>query len=126
MNIFLRSFITNKDLVKDTFQAFAYFVFIAGIVKLSLPYVSIQPLYYKILYVTLFFIMTSLAMFFAIFHVCVPITKIKFPSFDAFSNQQQNISFKTFITKKESWFWMLSGFPFYLIGIEIIKLGFYS
>ncbi len=33
----MREFLKDKDLLKDSFQALAYFVFLAGGIKLALP-----------------------------------------------------------------------------------------
>ena len=125
----MKKFIANKDLLKDSFQAIAYFVFIAGLLKLAMPSLKNDPLLYIILFLTIIIILTVLASFFAIFHVSGEITKLYFPEFKIplvdpqFEPTPLKDSFKT-LKRYDSLVWLSLSIPYYILGIQIIQYGF--
>ena len=119
----MKDFLSNKDLLKDTFQALAYFVFIAGFVKLALPHVTEQGIAYKLLFIALLLSPTSLAMAFAILNVCGPITKIRYPDFKSPIDKGKPKPISKQLKEKATWFWIATGIPFYVLGGEIVQLG---
>ncbi len=125
----MKKLIADKDLLKESFQAIAYFVFIAGLLKLAIPSVSEEPLIYKLFFVSVIVLLSVLATFYAVFHVGGSITKLYFPDFKIpFVDPGYTLTSLTQILptlmRKDYLLWLLLGLPYYLIGLEIVKYGF--
>ena len=121
----MKKLISNKEVLKDAFQAIAYYVFIAGFLKLALPASVNEPIAYKIGLLFIALVLSVLATFYAMFHVGGSITKLYFPEFktpiidDAYQAPKVYELFK----RKDLPLWIALGLPYYLIGAEIVGYG---
>ncbi|WP_407332383.1 hypothetical protein [Enterovibrio sp. 27052020O] len=112
--------ITDKDLVKDIFQSFAYFVFIAGLIKLSFPVAREDPLFYgTIIGITIGILFVAAAVF-AMLHVVPGIVEKYYAEFRASKVEEGS---------KDKRGYLLFGalcFPYLIIGLAIVHLGYHQ
>ncbi len=120
----MREFLKDKDLLKDSFQALAYFVFLAGGIKLALPDIQAGSIIYKIPVILILFLLSFLAVCYALIHVSTEITRKYFPDFELPILGGKKVRFKDAIKSPCYWLWFGVGMPYYVIGIAIVKMGF--
>ncbi|WP_274015956.1 hypothetical protein [Vibrio parahaemolyticus] len=120
----MREFLRDKDLIKDAFQALAYFVFLAGALKLALPEIQTGSVIYKVGVALILTLLSFLAVCYAMLHVSSEITKKYYPDFDPPILGNKKVPFKEVVSSRCYWLWFAIGIPYYLVGIEIVKMGF--
>lgn len=122
----MKRIIADKDLVKDCFQAIAYYVFIAGALKLVLPEFNEASISYKVGVFIIFLSLSVLATFYSMFHVSSSITKKFFPEFKTpiIDEDYEAPTVMGIFSRKDLLLWIAVGFPYYIIGSEIVGYGF--
>ncbi|CAH0529092.1 hypothetical protein [Vibrio hippocampi] len=119
----MKEFVKDKDLIKEAFQALAYFVFLVGVIKLASPEIHDSSILYRVGFLLVLWLLFFLAICYAMLHVSVEITKKYYPDFESPMFGGKSVPFKQAIRSPSYWLWFGVSIPYGFMAWAIINLG---